>query len=107
MIFEVGGKFEFLVYHQSYRNFVPRVTVGEITEVDPNRLHWLRARVFNTWTDSGRYTSEWLRASDTFWLERIGYPHNPDGSHNMPHMCRVERVLSEVEFQRRCSELGA
>lgn len=107
MDFQVGTKVEFLVYHQGYRNFVPRVTVGEVTEVDPNRPQWLRARLFNTWTDNGWYISEWLRASDTFWLERIGYPQNPDGSHNMPHMSRVERVLSEVEFQRRCEELGA
>src|SRR5437870_2847623 len=100
-----GQKLDLLLRHQSFRRFSPKRTIGEVLKQTESQPYKLVVRVFGSWKPEDWYRSEFLKVSDTIWLERIGIPQNADGSYNFPHVLEIVGVLSEEQFQERCVEL--
>jgi hypothetical protein len=100
MMFHKGDKLDLITRQQDTKRFAPVRTIGLVersAEGDPERM---KVRVFrDNWRPEKGYLHEFLRISDTIWLERIGIRTNPDGTTNLPHVHEIVGKLSEEEFE--------
>jgi hypothetical protein len=66
----------------------------------------MKVRVYGRdWRPEKGYLHEFLRVTDTVWLERIGIRKNKDGTTNLPHVHEIVGELTEEEFASRHTAL--
>jgi hypothetical protein len=101
-MFTPGTKLALLTRHQDTRGFVPDETIGVVTEASEAHPHKMKVRVYRRdWRPEKGYLHEFLRVSDSIWLERIGIRISKDGTTNLPHVHEIVSELTEEEFAKR------
>ena len=104
--FAKGEKLDLLTRHQDNRRFAAEPTIGEVVEGNEKLPYTMRVRVYRrSWRPEKGYTHEFLRVSDTVWLERIRIGFNRGGATNLPHVHEIIGNLTEEEFERRHAAL--
>jgi hypothetical protein len=105
-MFKVGDRLALVTRHQDTRRFAPISTIGVVQAISERHPEKMRVRVYRPdWRPKQGYLHEFLRVSDTIWLERIGIRTEKDGTTNLPHVHEILSELSEKEFEKKHAAL--
>jgi hypothetical protein len=105
MLFKKGDKLDLVTRHQHEEKFAPISTIGVMAKDADSHAERMRVRVFLPyWRPKTGTIQEFLRISNSIWLEAIGRG-SKEGTNHLPCVHEIVGKLSEEDFQARHAAL--
>jgi hypothetical protein len=106
MPFNKGDKLNIITRHQDTKKFGPASTIGVVEKSSEENPERMKVRVYRPDDTAEKgYLHEFMRVSETIWLERIGRRTNADGTTNLPSVHEIMGKISDDQFATRHAAL--